>query len=155
MQRVHGENTKRRRPASGGTTSGSRHIVRDPTWVIGCKSTVQETRNAGCSLLKAEGFSPVAWKFFYGSIGISKLQSFIKKIPRDPPDPGPKHCLKQCSGSGSTGSTCFLASRILLSSCKNSKKNLDSFYFVTLFDFFCLKNDVNVPSKSNKQKKLC
>jgi hypothetical protein len=25
---------------------------------------------------------------------------------------------------------------ILLSSCKNSKKNLDSYYFVTLFDFF-------------------
>jgi hypothetical protein len=43
----------------------------------------------------------------------------------------------------------------LLSSCKNSKKNLDSFYFVTLFDFLFLKNDVNVPSKSNKQKKLC
>jgi hypothetical protein len=26
---------------------------------------------------------------------------------------------------------------------------------VTLFDFLSLKNDVNVPSKSNKQKKLC
>ncbi len=38
---------------------------------------------------------------------------------------------------------------------KNSKKNLDSLYFVTLFDFLSLKNDVNVPSKSNKQKKLC
>jgi hypothetical protein len=63
----------------------------------------------------------------------------------------------QCSGSGSTGSTCFWASRIriLLSSCKNLKKNLDSFYFVTLLDFLSLKNDVNVPSKSNKQKKLC
>jgi hypothetical protein len=42
---------------------------------------------------------------------------------------------------------------ILLSSCKNSKKNLDSFYFVTLFDFLSLKKDVNVSSKSNKQKK--
>jgi hypothetical protein len=31
----------------------------------------------------------------------------------------------------------------------------DSYYFVTLFDFLSLKNDVNVPSKSNKQKKLC
>jgi hypothetical protein len=38
---------------------------------------------------------------------------------------------------------------------QNSKKNLDSYYFVTLFDFLSLKNDVNVPSKSNKQKKLC
>jgi hypothetical protein len=45
--------------------------------------------------------------------------------------------------------------RILLSSCKNSKKNLDSYYFVTLFDFLSLKNDVNVASKSNKRKKLC
>ncbi len=38
---------------------------------------------------------------------------------------------------------------------QNSKKNLDSYYFVTLFDFLSLKYDVNVPSKSNKQKKLC
>jgi hypothetical protein len=45
--------------------------------------------------------------------------------------------------------------RILLSSCKNSKKNLDSYYFVTLFDFLSLKNVINVDSKSNKQKKLC
>jgi hypothetical protein len=64
----------------------------------------------------------------------------------------------QCSGSGSTRSTCFWASwiriRILLSSCKNSKKNLDSFHFVTLFDFLSLKNDVNVPSKSNEKKKF-
>jgi hypothetical protein len=37
---------------------------------------------------------------------------------------------------------------------QNSKKNLDSYYFVTLFDFLSLKNDVNVPSKSKKQKKL-
>ncbi len=45
--------------------------------------------------------------------------------------------------------------RILLSSFKNSKKNLDSYYFVTLFDFLSLKNDVNVPSKSIRQEKLC
>jgi hypothetical protein len=45
--------------------------------------------------------------------------------------------------------------RIILSSCKNSKKNRDSYYFVTLFDFLSLKNDVNVASKSNKKKKLC
>jgi hypothetical protein len=32
----------------------------------------------------------------------------------------------------------------------NSKKNLDYYYFVTLFDFLSLKNDVNVASKSNK-----
>jgi hypothetical protein len=38
---------------------------------------------------------------------------------------------------------------------QNSKKNLDSYYIVTLFDFLSLKNDVNVPSKSIKQKKLC
>ncbi len=69
------------------------------------------------------------------------------------------HCQCCVSESGSTGSTCFWTSRIriLLSSCKNknSKKNLDSYYFATLFDFSSLKNDVNVPSKSIKQKKLC
>ncbi len=77
---------------------------------------------------------------------------------------------EQCCGSGSTGSTCFWASRIririqqskvwiririLLSSCKNSNKNRDSSCFVTLFEFLSLKNDVNVASKSHKKKKLC
>jgi hypothetical protein len=55
------------------------------------------------------------------------------------------------SGSGFTGSTCFWASRIrihkselwirirlriLLSSSKNSKKNLSSYCFVTFFGLF-------------------
>ncbi len=31
------------------------------------------------------------------------------------------------------------------------RKTFDSYYFVTLFDFLSLKNDVNVASKSNKQ----
>ena len=64
----------------------------------------------------------------------------------DPPDPrvfGPP-------GSGSTSQRYGSGS-----SCKNSKKNLDSYYFVTLFDFLSLKNYINLPSKSNKQKKLC
>jgi hypothetical protein len=38
---------------------------------------------------------------------------------------------------------------------QNCKRILDSYYFVTLFEFFSLKNDVNVASKSHKQKKLC
>jgi hypothetical protein len=67
------------------------------------------------------------------------------------PDPGgPKTC-----GSGEFASGFGSGSATLLSSCKKWKKNLDSFYFVTLFDFLSLKNDGNVPSKSNKQKKLC
>ncbi len=33
---------------------------------------------------------------------------------------------------------------------KNSKKNIDSYWY----DFLSLKNDVNVPSKSNKQINL-
>jgi hypothetical protein len=36
---------------------------------------------------------------------------------------------------------------------QNSKKNLDFYYFVPLFDFLSLENYVNVPSNSNKQKK--
>jgi hypothetical protein len=64
-----------------------------------------------------------------------------------------KQCCGSGSESGSTGSTCFWASRIrirnLLSSYKNSKKNLDFSFFVTLFEFLSLKNDVNVASKSH------
>jgi hypothetical protein len=31
---------------------------------------------------------------------------------------------------------------IIISSCKNNKKNRESYYFVTLFDFLSLKNTV-------------
>jgi len=41
---------------------------------------------------------------------------------------------------------------ILLASSKPSKKNFDSYCFVTSFGLFIFENDVNVPSKSNKQK---
>jgi hypothetical protein len=53
----------------------------------------------------------------------------------------------------SIGSVCFWASwiRILPSSSTKSKKNLDSYCFVTSFLLLSLKNYVNVPSKSNKQ----
>jgi hypothetical protein len=60
------------------------------------------------------------------------------------------------SGSSSNFSTSYGSSSGSGSTTlKNSKKNLDSYHFVTLFDFLSLKNDVNIPSKSNKQKKLC
>ncbi len=59
------------------------------------------------------------------------------------------NCFTQCSGSGSgSGSTCFWAFRIririLLSASKNSKKNLDSYFFVTSFGLFICEKDVNV-----------
>ncbi len=42
---------------------------------------------------------------------------------------------------------------IILSSSKNRKKNLESYFFVTLLLYFLsLENDVNAPLKSNKQK---
>ncbi len=48
----------------------------------------------------------------------------------------------QCCGSDSLGSICFWASwiriRILLSSSKNSKKNIDSYCFVTSFWLFII-----------------
>ncbi len=47
-----------------------------------------------------------------------------------------------CSGSGS-------------GSFYHQAKIVRKTYFVTLFDFLSLKNDVNVASKSNKLKKLC
>jgi hypothetical protein len=36
---------------------------------------------------------------------------------------------------------------ILLSSSERSKKNLDSYYFMTSFGLLFLKNNVNLPSK--------
>jgi len=43
--------------------------------------------------------------------------------------------------------------RILISSSKISKKNLDSYCFVTSFLILIYENAVHVPSRSNKQKK--
>jgi hypothetical protein len=120
------------------------------------------------TLRRATRFLQAKMNFFKTEI---KLRIRIRRINDAHPD-------YQCCGSesGSTGSTCFWAFwirihlsevwiriririllwiRILLSSCKNSKKNLDSYLFVTLFDFSSLKNYVNVASKRNKEKKLC
>ena len=82
-------------------------------------------------------------------------ESSVADPDPDPPDPqvfGPPGS-RSGSRSGSTSQK-EVRIRILLSSCKNNKKNLDSYYFVTLFDVISLKNDVNVPSKSNQQKNL-
>jgi hypothetical protein len=76
------------------------------------------------------------------------LEGFTSYPIGSVPDPDP-HVFGP-PGSGSTSQMYGSGS-----SCKNSKKNLDSFYFVTFFDFLSLKNDVNVPSNSKKQKKLC
>jgi hypothetical protein len=88
------------------------------------------------------------------SIAVTACTVFVS-VP-DPPDP---HVFRP-AGSGSTCEVwirirLWIRIPILLSSCKNNKKNLESYYFVTLFDFLSLKNNVKVPSKSNKQKKLC
>jgi hypothetical protein len=42
--------------------------------------------------------------------------------------------------------------RIHPSSCKNCKKNLESYNFVIVCDSLSPKNDANVPSKNNKEK---
>jgi hypothetical protein len=52
-------------------------------------------------------------------------------------------------GSGSGSGSFYHHAKIV------RKTLIPTFYFVTLFEFLSLKNDVNVPSKSNKQKKLC
>ncbi len=60
---------------------------------------------------------------------------------QDPPDPhvfGPP-------GSGSINQMYRSGSGSLYHHAKIVLKNLDSYYFVTLFDFLSLKNDVNVP----------
>ncbi len=60
-------------------------------------------------------------------------------------------CLKNTIASTSVPDPNPEPSIILLSSSKNSKKNLDS-YFVTSFGLYIFKNQGNVPLKSNKQK---
>jgi hypothetical protein len=69
---------------------------------------------------------------------------------------------KNCGKSGVCWIHMFLGHRfhkseirILLSSNKKCKKNIDSYCFVTSLCLFSLKNDVNVPSKSNIQQKFC
>ena len=95
------------------------------------------------SIARTRSFSHVRMSLFeaYKSITavlfyMQFIIVFISVADPDPPDPrvfGPP-------GSGP---------------CKNSKKNLDSYYFVNRFEFLSLKNDVNLASKSHKQKKLC
>jgi hypothetical protein len=46
---------------------------------------------------------------------------------------------------------CTARIRILPSTSKKRKKNLDFYYFVTFFDFLSMKTDVSVPSKSNRE----
>ncbi len=52
---------------------------------------------------------------------------------------------RSCSGSGSG---------YFYPQAKKIKENLDSYCFVTSFWLFIFENDVHVPSKSNKKKKL-
>jgi hypothetical protein len=76
------------------------------------------------------------------------------------PDPDPDSLIRAMDPDPDPA---WIRIRILLGSgsgsfyhhAENGKKNLDSYYLVTLFDFLSLKNDVNVASKSNRQKKLC
>jgi hypothetical protein len=80
-----------------------------------------------------------------------KTLSSGQKNPKKPkkPQKNPKKTQKNPLG------WVFLKKPGFFPTLKNSKKNCDSYYFVTRFVFLSLKNDVNVPSKSNKQKKLC
>jgi len=78
--------------------------------------------------------------------GSSIFSSVADPDPNPDPDPPDPHVL------GPPGSVSGSTSQRYGSGSKNSKKNLDSYYFVTLFDFLSLKNDINVASKSNKQK---
>ncbi len=75
--------------------------------------------------------------------------SWVRRACISVPDP-PEPRVFWPPGSGSTsqryGSGSFY---------HHAKKNLESYYIVTILDFLSLKINVNVPSKINKQKKLC
>ncbi len=101
----------------------------------------------------------LAWSFFTIFFLLFILSFWIQiqptNINADPCGSG-STALKQCCGSGSTGSTCFWASRIriririLISLSKNSKRNLDLYCFVTSFWLFIFeklcKSTLKVPS---------
>ncbi len=72
------------------------------------------------------------------------------------PDPTDPHIFGP-PGSGSISQRYGIRIRLLirirnLLSCKNSKKNLDSYYFVILFDFFIFEKWCKCTLKSNVQK---
>jgi hypothetical protein len=79
------------------------------------KDRISIFRSAGCSLLRAEGFS-YSLGVLYGGLGISKLQFLIKKIKIKflfvnffsildhqtlDPDPGSGSAIRKNTGSGS------------------------------------------------------
>jgi hypothetical protein len=86
--------------------------------------------------------------------GLFKIERLCGSVPDlDPPDPhvfGPpgSGSTSQMYGSGSGSGSLYHHAKIV-------RKTLIPSILVTLVDFLSLKNDVNVPSKSNKQKKLC
>jgi hypothetical protein len=73
-------------------------------------------------------------------------------------------CKEQCCGSGSVGSIYFWTYRIRINLSRDPnpsityakivRKTLIPTVLLLLYDFLSLKNYVNVPSKSNKEKKL-
>jgi hypothetical protein len=92
--------------------------------------------------------------------GIRSTGSRNVKVPSSAtsvadPDPNPDPSDLYVFGPPGSGSISQIEVwiRILLSPSKNCKRNLDSYCFVASFWLFIsLKNDVNVPLKSNKQK---
>jgi hypothetical protein len=89
-------------------------------------------------------FCELSNNFWLQFFSVPVQNSVADPDPNPDPDPPEPHVFgPPGSGSGS-----------FYHHAKNSKKNLDSYFFVTLFDFLSLKNDVNLASKSNKQKKL-
>jgi hypothetical protein len=88
-------------------------------------------------------FQRKLWNRIHESQKVWQNLVLLASVANHDPNPDPHVFWPPGSGSGS-----------YYEICKNSKKNLDSDYFVTLFDFLSLKNDVNVASKRNKQKIL-
>ncbi len=84
-------------------------------------------------------------------------EKFISVADPDPnPDPdSPDPHVFGPPGSGSESTSQRYGSGSGYHHAKIVRKNLIPIFFVTLLDFLSLKNDVNVASKSNKQKKLC
>jgi hypothetical protein len=144
--------------------------IRDPGWII-VGSGIRDKHPGSATLLRIAGL----WiRSLFMQIRIERPITSVADPNPDPTDPqvfGPQGCGSAFISSGSWSSIlvwipiriqsgsrapdpdlqpCWPPGSIIM---QNSKKNLGSYYFVTLFDFLSLKKDLNVPSKSNKQKK--
>jgi hypothetical protein len=116
------------------------------TWGEGLRAS-----SANSPMWSRAGSSGTVYSQWFGSAMVSVSVADPDPNPPDPHVFGPpgSGSINQRCGSGSGSGS---GSRSFYHQAKKSKKTLYSSCFVTSFWLFIFENDVQVPSKSNKQK---